>query len=100
MIPAQRKLAEELKGKPFTFLGINSDSDRSGLKERFEKEGVTWPQIYEGNSRAISEKWNVRAYPTLYVIDQQGVIRKRGFLPEPEIAKAVKELLAKTPDAP
>ena len=100
MIPDQRALAAELKGKPFTFLGINSDEDRSGLQKRFDDEKITWPQIYEGQRREISETWNVHAYPTLYVIDQEGVIRKRGFLSEAEISETVKGLLAKGENKP
>lgn len=100
MIPSLRELAAEYEGKPFTILGINSDGDRSDLRKRLAKEKITWPQIYEGMDHAISQSWNVQAYPTLYVIDSKGVIRKRGFLTEDVIHKTVKELLAKAGTSP
>jgi hypothetical protein len=100
MIPDQRELVAELKDKPFTILGINSDGDRSDLQKRLKQEKITWPQIYEGTERDISQRWNVHGYPTLYLIDQRGVIRKRGFLPENEIERAVKDLLAKATVSP
>jgi hypothetical protein len=95
MIPQQRALVSRLNGKPFTLLGINSDRDRSGLVKKLESETITWPQIHEGAERAISKKWNVRGYPTIYILDHEGVIRKKGFLSEEEIEHAVDDLLKK-----
>ncbi|MHC5004065.1 MAG: TlpA family protein disulfide reductase [Planctomycetota bacterium] len=93
MIPQQRKMIERLEGRPFTLLGINSDGDRSGLPTQLKESGVTWPQIHEGQDRAISIRWNVSVYPTIYILDHEGIIRRKGFLPEAEIEKTVDELL-------
>ncbi|MHC4991589.1 MAG: TlpA family protein disulfide reductase [Planctomycetota bacterium] len=95
MIPKQRQLVARLKDKPFTLLGINSDRDLSGLSDKLKESGVSWPQLYEGTDRAVSRQWNVMGYPTIYILDHEGVIRKRGFLPEEEIERTVDELLAK-----
>jgi hypothetical protein len=97
MIPHQRELVSRLQGKPFTLLGINSDRDRSDLGKRMKDEQITWPQMHEGSERAISKRWNVRGYPTVYILDHEGVIRKKGFLDDAEVAKTVDELLAKLP---
>jgi hypothetical protein len=94
MIPKQRELVASLQGKPFTILGINSDGDRSDLRSNLTENQITWPQIHEGRERAISKQWNVWGYPTIYVLDHKGVIRRRGFLDEEEIVSTVNELLA------
>ncbi len=84
----------KMAGRPFTLLGINSDQDRSVLKKKFEKEKITWPNILEGKEHAVSREWNVHVYPTIYLIDADGVIRQRdingpGF--EGDVEKMVAE---------
>jgi len=96
MIPQQREMVAKLANKPFALVGINSDREsRSALKERLENEKITWPQFVEGGERSISTQWNVNGYPTIFILDEQGVIRHRGYMGEEQIEKAVEELLAK-----
>ncbi len=97
MIPQQREMVKKLKDKPFTLLGINSDPDRSVLKNRFKEEKITWPNICEGNHRDLSKQFNVRMYPTMFVLDHEGIIRHRD-LHETELDRVVNELLKNMPD--
>lgn len=97
MIPQQREMVKKLKDKPFTLLGINSDPDRSVLKKRFKEEKITWPTICEGSGGAISKQFNVRMFPTIFVLDHEGIIRHRD-LHDTELERAVNELLKKVPD--
>jgi hypothetical protein len=99
MIPQQRQLVQRLQDKPFTLLGINSDGDRFDLLKKLNENTVTWPQIFEGQERAISQRWNVFGYPTIYILDHEGIIRQRGFLDEKLIEQTIDELLAKVPAA-
>ena len=95
MLPHEREMVERLKDKPFTLLGINSDKDRSVLRETLEKERITWPNIYGGptGDNPIAKQWNVFGWPTIYILDHKGVIRFKGPRGE-EMEKAVNELLA------
>ncbi len=79
MYPHERSLVKRLEGKPFVILGINSDEDREDLKQAMQKEGITWRSFWNGGSTdgPISSKWNVRGWPTMYVIDAKGVIRHK-----------------------
>ncbi len=99
MIPEERELVKRLANQPFTLLGINSDQSRSALKEALEKEQITWPQIYDGatGKGPIANKWNVHGWPTIYVIDHEGVIRYRD-LRDARLEEAVDSLLAKMPE--
>ena len=92
MIPHERKMVEKFANKPFVLLGINSDESRSALKKIMNKEGIAWPNIYDGKEGAIAKKWNVHGWPTIYVIDQQGVIRHRDLRDE-QLEQAVSDLL-------
>ena len=80
MYPHERSLVKRLENKPFTILGVNSDKDRDELKKVMEKEQITWRSFWNGEKGTggpISEEWNVRGWPTLYVIDHKGVIRHK-----------------------
>jgi len=89
-------LVTKLKGQPFTLLGINSDPDRSVLTKRFAAEKITWPNLCEGMSGPVSKQYRVRKYPTVYVIDHDGIIRHRDLYPR-ELDIAVRELLKNVP---
>jgi hypothetical protein len=95
MYPHERSLVKRLEGKPFALLGINSDDDKEELKKALEKEQITWRSFWngpEGISGPISTKWNVRGWPTIYVVDAKGVIRFKNVHGE-ALDKAVDKLL-------
>jgi Thioredoxin-like len=79
MYPHERSLVKRLEGKPFVILGVNSDEDRDELKQVMKQEGITWRSFWNGGSTdgPISSKWNVRGWPTMYIIDAKGVIRHK-----------------------
>jgi hypothetical protein len=95
-LPHIKELATSHKDKPFAVVGINSDSgDRSDLQKRLEGEGITYRNALEGStSGPIATAWNVRGWPTLYVLDGNGVIRRKfvGVNPQ-ELKNLVEELL-------
>jgi hypothetical protein len=94
MIPHERSLVKRLQGKPFALLGINSDEDLDQLRQGLKKEGITWPSWRNGGSPTgpISKKWNVNNWPTIYVLDHNGVIRYKDVR-EDQLDKAVDALL-------
>jgi hypothetical protein len=96
MYPHERSLVKRLEGKPFALLGINSDQDRNGLKKVLQDEKITWRSWWDGGSTngPIATKWNVSGWPTIYVLDHQGVIRYKGVRGE-AMDKAVDVLLSK-----
>ncbi len=100
MIPHERAMTKRLKDQPFTLLGINSDESRSALKKFLEKEQITWPQVYDGKAGKgpLANTWNVHGWPTIYVLDHEGVIRYRD-LRDQKLEDAVVELLKKVPGA-
>ena len=94
MLPHEREMTKRLAGKPFTLLGINSDQNRSVLKNKLAEQKVTWPNIYDGAKKqdVIGRKWNIIQWPTIYVIDKKGVIRHRELFDKP-LEEAVTKLL-------
>ncbi len=102
MYPHERSLAKKMVGKPFSIVGVNSDKDRDALKDVIKKEEMTWRSFWNGGSTGgpISTKWNVHGWPTLYVIDQKGVIRHKylGSPGDQVLDKVIEELVTKAED--
>ncbi len=80
MYPHERSLVKRLANQPFVLLGVNSDQDRDELKEVMKTEGITWRSWWDGGSPQgpIATQWNVQGWPTIYVLDHEGVIRYKG----------------------
>ena len=81
MYPHARTLVKKLADKPFALIGVNSDSDRDKIKAIIEEKNITWRSFWNGpggTSGPISKRWQVRGWPTLYVLDAEGVIRYKG----------------------
>jgi hypothetical protein len=76
-----RSLVKKLEGKPFVILGVNSDTDRSKVKELLAKKGPPWRSFWDGGSTngPIQAQWNIQSYPTMYLIDHKGVIVDRTY---------------------
>jgi peroxiredoxin len=95
-IPHERELVERLKDKPFTLLGIATDESPDALRKMLDDNKVNWPNIYDGKrgEGAISKQWNIVRVPTIYVIDQEGVIRHRDLTGK-ALDEAIEKLLGK-----
>lgn len=94
MYPHERSLVERLKDQPFALLGVNSDP-RDRVREALERENITWRSWWDGGdtSGPIATRWNVSAWPTIYVLDHNGIIRHKNVRGE-AMDQAVDALLA------
>jgi thiol-disulfide isomerase/thioredoxin len=76
MIPHERRLIEELKDKPFAFVGVSVDDDAEALKDFLRDQRMTWPMVCEGGlTGPLVKAYGVEAFPTLFLIDARGVVR-------------------------
>ncbi len=93
MLPHEKELVKLHKDQPFALIGINSDGKTDELKPLLVKNEITWRQaVDESTSGKLATKWNVQGWPTIYVIDANGVIRYRDVRDE-ALDKAVMTLL-------
>ena len=84
MYPHERSLVTQYENRPFVIIGVNSDPDREKLKSRMKEEDITWRSFFAGSTRgAIPKRWNVSAWPTIYVLDANGVIRAKNVRNKP-----------------
>src|SRR5437868_12414602 len=100
MYPHERSLVKRLEKSPFTLLGVNSDADRGKLKPVLETENITWRSFWNGprgTQGPIAAAWHVRGWPTIYVLDGDGVIRYRDVRGD-DMDRAVDHLLREMED--
>jgi alkyl hydroperoxide reductase subunit AhpC len=93
--PHDRSLVERLEGRPFALVSINAEptKNRAELKAAWKAAGNTWRCVWDGDYEGpINVAWNIREYPTIYVLDPQGVIRYKNVFGK-DLERAVSSLL-------
>ena len=95
MVPHERELVKRLEGKPFVIVGVNGDDNLQAARAAAADHGMTWRSFQDRNrSQGISLDWHVWSWPTLYLIDQKGVIRMRcGDTRLEELNRAIDQLI-------
>jgi thiol-disulfide isomerase/thioredoxin len=71
-MPQLREVAVHYRDRPFVLLGMNAHSDADDAKFVVEKLKLEYPNL---KAEGLSEKFNVHGFPTMILIDQEGVIR-------------------------
>ena len=102
MIPHERSLVKKYADEPFALVGVNTDSDKEKYRKQAEEMQVTWRSAWQGSTGgAISRRWAVMGYPTVYLIDAEGKIRKQYVgSPDPEeLERLIDELIAEAKDS-
>jgi hypothetical protein len=94
MYPDNRQLIDELSEEPFVFIGVQRDETIDTVLESLESKAITWRVWWDGENKRISTPWNIRGWPSTFVLDQRGVIRFRDLRGK-ELSNAVRSLLKK-----
>jgi thiol-disulfide isomerase/thioredoxin len=93
MVPGEVALVERMKGRPFALVGVNGDDEKPKAKKAVESNRMTWHSFWNGGTNGpITDKWNVKSWPTIYVLDAQGVIRFKN-LRDKKLDEAVESLV-------
>lgn len=92
MIPHEREMVERLKDKPFALISVSGDDKVETLRTFLEKEKMPWTHWF-AERKGILKDWNIRYYPTIYILDHTGKIRFKDLRGE-KMEEAVNQLLA------
>jgi thiol-disulfide isomerase/thioredoxin len=95
MIPHEREMVKKLDGKKFALVSVSADDEVKTLKDFLEKESMPWTHWFAGKGGDVLKGWNISAFPTIYVIDPNGVIRAKYVGAGPEVEKKLEELVEK-----
>lgn len=96
MIPHERELVEKMKDKPFVLISVSADKEKETLEKFIEKEAMPWVHWWnDGPKSEVLTKYRVKAFPTMYVIDHEGVIKHKwvGNPGNDKIDAAIEELV-------
>jgi thiol-disulfide isomerase/thioredoxin len=97
MYPLERRLVKKYANRPFVLLGVNLDFEERTLKQLLANQTVTWRCWWNGNNH-IAQDWKVGSWPTLYLIDHQGVIREGFHRPDGQVLEAAIKALVEAAD--
>jgi thiol-disulfide isomerase/thioredoxin len=79
MIPHERELVKRLDGKPFALVSVSADDEKGTLTEFLKETDMPWTHWWGGaDGKKLIKELHVRHYPTIYVLDADGVIRYKG----------------------
>ena len=71
-MPQIKEVADYFANQPVMVLGMNIDLDPADAEFVIKKMGLNYPNL---KAKGINKKYGVRGYPTLIIIDQQGIIK-------------------------
>jgi thiol-disulfide isomerase/thioredoxin len=82
-VPHELALLKQYEGKAFAIVGVNCDKDRDTARKAVASAGIAWRSFQSFSEREniggpIGRKWNVTEWPTLYLLDGDGVVRFKG----------------------
>ena len=95
MIPHEREMVKHLEGKPFALISVSADDQKETLTKFLDKTEMPWTHWFAGRDGELLKKYQVRFFPTLYVLDAKGVIRYKNIRGK-ELEAAVEKLVKET----
>jgi len=94
-MPQIKEVVEHYQGKPVVVLGMNTDRQEKDARFVVDKLKLNYDTL---KAKGLPEKYGVRGFPTLIIIDQEGIVRGRhvGYSPtlREELVKKIDVLLA------
>jgi peroxiredoxin len=76
--PQQRSLAKKLAARRFALVDVNCDVLLERRRKIIAKENLTWRAFQESASGGpIATRWGIDQWPTLFLIDHEGVIHRK-----------------------
>ena len=78
MLPHERSLVSSYKNRPFALVGVQC-YDKADKAKAFAKENsITWRSFHDEKGE-IAKSWNVEGFPSLFLIDHEGILREKDF---------------------
>jgi thiol-disulfide isomerase/thioredoxin len=100
VLPVLRRLEEKLESEPFCVIGVHSakfisEKDPENIRRALRRYRVVHPVVVDSD-HDIWERFAVRAWPTLVLVDAEGYVRDvmSGEAEEEPLAAAVEALLS------
>jgi thioredoxin-related protein len=82
-MPQIKEVAAHFQDRPVAILGMNTDENEDDARFVVEKMELRYTNL---KAAGLHKKYHVTGFPTLLILDQDGVIRE-------EVIKSVEQLL-------
>ncbi len=99
VLPVLRRIEERFAGEPLVVIGVHSakfisERDPENIRRAVRRYGVTHPVVVDSDHE-IWQRFGVRAWPTLVLVDAAGAVRETlsGEVEEDPLATMVRALL-------
>jgi thiol-disulfide isomerase/thioredoxin len=103
VVPELKKLHASLPASQFTIVGVQTpelpeERVRTNVVRELARQGITWPVVID-NNMAIWNAYNNEYWPTQYIFDRKGVLRRTvvGEGQDDLVESTIKALLAEKP---
>ena len=76
-IPNVKMAYERYHDLGFDIIGVSADEAKADLERVVKAQGMAWPQHFEGRTGEVPNlrRYGVQHFPTMWLVDQQGIIR-------------------------
>lgn len=100
LLPTIAEYEKKFPESKFALVGVNSDGPREKIAPVFERAGIRFRNAMDGStSGPLHKAWNIYAWPMIFLIDGEGVIRAR-HLRDKDLTDAVTRLVVgETPES-
>ena len=85
MYEHERSLVTELKDKPFALVGFNFGDKLEHIQNVAEEKRLIWRSFFGGDDKETVERYGVEGFPTIMIIDANGVIKSIGHSPNDKL---------------
>ncbi len=93
MYDHERSLVNEMEkaGKPFALVGVNFNDTLEDIQKAVKEKELNWRSFFCGEDSSVVEAYNVKGFPTVIIIDAEGIVRSAAHEAQDDI---IEELLA------
>ncbi|WP_459554380.1 TlpA family protein disulfide reductase [Lacunimicrobium album] len=79
MHPIQKEILNRFPRESVVIIEMNSDAEKSleKVRKKIAADGLEWTVVTDGSDGPASHQWRIAAWPTYFVVDAEGHIRRR-----------------------
>jgi thiol-disulfide isomerase/thioredoxin len=97
-IPSLGRLQQKFPTENLSIVSVDVGDQKEQVEQFLKKVPAKYPVMLDSEGRTVHD-WNLRAFPTTFIIDRQGIIRLAYFgglqWDAPEVVKQLRELVEK-----
>ncbi len=95
-MPEVKKAYETYKDSGLEVIGISLDDNLAAVNKYLKKEGITWPQYFDGKGwkNEVARRFHVHSIPRFFVLDRNGVTQYDSSKDSERLTEVVQKLCA------